>query len=282
MSLHVLRVAGLATLQDAGRTGVAHLAIPAAGAFDAPSHNLANRIVGNRQSAATIELLRPDFEAVAGADMVLSVTGAPADVRADGQAAAMNAPVRVPAGTSITIRHAGFGMRTYVAARGGWTAPPVLGSVSYDELARIGTPPLAAGTVVAVGGDAAGPVPVGTAAVPGIRLDTAVSIRVHKGPRWDFFPPTALADARYQVSSRINRVGVRLEGTALPWDASQRLASEGAALGSVQVPVDGVPLIFGPDHPTTAGYPVIAVVWPEDMATVAQLAPGTSVRFSVH
>jgi allophanate hydrolase subunit 2 len=83
------------------------------------------------------------------------------------------------------------------------------------------------------------------------------------------------------VSSASNRIGLRTEGPALERAVGGELPSEGMVLGAVQVPPDGRPVVFLADHPTTGGYPVVAVVHPTDLAAAAQTAPGTPVRFVV-
>lgn len=282
MAITITNILGFATLQDYGRPGLAHLAMPTGGAFDVVSHDLANRLVGNSATCATIEFLRPNCEFIAHQNLEIAVTGAPVDIRIDGRIHEMNTDLHVSTGAVVSIKSLHLGMRTYLAIRGGVEAEEILGSQSFDELARIGNPPLTSGQSLNVGNNVAHEIPHEYAVVPGITLNDSVTLNVFKGPRWNFFNAKDFLNAEFVISSKCNRVGVRLEGTPLNWDTAQRLPSEGVAYGAIQVPVDGVPLIFGPDHPTTAGYPVIAVVEFADMAKVAQLTPGTKVRFSVH
>ena len=100
------------------------------------------------------------------------------------------------------------------------------------------------------------------------------------GPRDDWFTdPDALIRPTWVVSERSDRVGVRLTGRPLQhrWPDRQ-LPSEGATRGAIQVPPNGQPVILGPDHPVTGGYPVIGVVIDADTDKVAQLRPGQPVR----
>jgi allophanate hydrolase subunit 2 len=97
------------------------------------------------------------------------------------------------------------------------------------------------------------------------------------GPRDDWFAAGELFEAAYTISPVSNRIGTRLSGPALTRTKEGELPSEGVVLGAVQVPVDGRPLIFLADHPTTGGYPVIGVV--DDVTPLAQARPGTTVRF---
>jgi biotin-dependent carboxylase-like uncharacterized protein len=273
-------VKGFVTLQDGGRIGVAHLAIPTSGAFDKKSHNLANRIVGNSQSAATIESLRSSFSFISDSGLVLAVTGAPVNIRINGVQLHMNAALHVPAGVTVEISSGQLAMRTYVAVRGGFVGETVIGSQSYDELSKLGTAPLATGQQLTVGNDFEGEVASAHAVVKGVHLGSHFVADVSIGPRWEMFPEAQQLFAQtFTVSGQCNRIAVRLEGYSFSWDTETRLPSEGVVYGAIQVPVDGQPLIFGPDHPTTGGYPVIGVVAESDMSVIAQLPPGATLQF---
>jgi allophanate hydrolase subunit 2 len=111
---------------------------------------------------------------------------------------------------------------------------------------------------------------------------STVELRIAPGPRADWFTPPGLSGRSYTVSPRSNRVAARLAGVRLPRVpalADAELPSEGLVLGAVQVPADGQPLVFLADHPTTGGYPVVAVVHPDDLSLLAQARPGTTVVF---
>lgn len=273
-------IKGFATVQDGGRKGVAHLAIPTSGAFDKQSHDFANRIVGNAKSAATIESLRSSICFSANSEVVIAVTGAPANVRINGVQLHMNAALHIPSGVPVEITTTHLGMRTYVAVRGGFVGETVIGSQSYDELSKLGTAPLVTGSKLAVGNENVEEVASAHAAVKGIHLGSHYVATAHLGPRWEMFPEAEqLFSQAFTVSSQCNRIAVRLEGYSFIWDTTARLPSEGVVYGAIQVPVDGQPLIFGPDHPTTGGYPVIGVVAESDMSVIAQLPPGATLRF---
>lgn len=87
----------------------------------------------------------------------------------------------------------------------------------------------------------------------------------------------------YTATALGDRVAVRLDGAALVRAAhcvGRELPSEGLVRGAIQIPPDGLPVVMGPDHPTTGGYPVIAVVVDRDADRVMQLAPGAAVQFA--
>lgn len=197
--------------------------------------------------------------------------------------------VAAPAGGLLDVGAAHTGVRTYLAVAGGITADPVLGSRSADTLSGLGPAPLRTGDVLPVGDPHAPPAAVDFS-VPRIprvpRVPGEVVLRLHEGPRADWFGHpgmAALLAATYTLSPASNRVGARLSGPPVPRLPRLRngeLESEGMVLGAVQVPPDGQPVVFLADHPTTGGYPVIAVVDPADLPLLAQARPGAPVRFT--
>jgi len=157
---------------------------------------------------------------------------------------------------------------------------PVLGSRSWDSLARLGPPPLAAGTVLAIGNHTAGRVLVDQAPVAPLVQDDVV-MRVWPGPHLHVFHHDAwhlLTTQRWRVEVGSDRVGTRLHGAALERRGADDLPSQGLVTGAIQVPADGRPIVMMRDHPTTGGYPVIAVVEPRDLDLLAQRQPGEGVR----
>jgi len=173
------------------------------------------------------------------------------------------------------------GLRSYLAVRGGVAVPPVLGSRSTDTLSGLGPPPLAAGTVLAVG-TLAGDEPVVDVA-PVRPPSSRPVLEVLPGPRRDWFAAGAwalLCGQAYAVGNAIDRVGCRLVGER-PLDrvVAGELPSEGLVLGAIQVPPDGQPIVMLADHPVTGGYPVIAVVDEAAIALAAQARPGDRIRF---
>ena len=104
------------------------------------------------------------------------------------------------------------------------------------------------------------------------------------GPRADWFAADALdalTSQPWRMSLSSNRVGIRLEGKPLARVRDEELRSEGLVTGALQVPPNGLPILLGPDHPTTGGYPVLAVVCSEDLWLAGQLRPGETVRFAL-
>lgn len=300
--IEVIAPGPYATVQDLGRPGYAHLGVPRSGAADGPSLRLANRLVGNPENAAGIELTLGGARLRLTAGAWVAVTGAacPLDVvrpreAVPGETAptapggvtrhvtvsqGMCAPFWVPAGGELRLGMPWAGLRTYVAVRGGVDAPVTMGSRSADSLSGLGPPPLRAGTVLPVGpGGDLPPITVDAAPPPG---SGAGVLRFLPGPRDDWFVPGALATlcaGPYEVSQDSNRVGVRMRGACLERARDGELPSEGMVAGAVQVPPSGQPIVFLADHPPTGGYPVIAVLTPASLAGAAQLRPGDRIRF---
>ncbi len=278
--LEVLQTGPLALVQDLGRPGLAHVGVGRSGAADRRSHALANRLLANPEGSATLEITLGGFAArVLGGAIDVTVSGADPSPAVDGIPFGINSIQHIGDGQVITLGTAATGLRSYLGVRGGVDVAPVLGSRSYDTLSGIGPAPLQAGDMIPVGRPAAAFPSVAQAPV-GPLAAGRVDLTVTSGPREDWFTdPDALIRSAWVISERSDRVGVRLVGPPLQhrWPDRQ-LASEGVTRGAIQVPPNGQPVILGPDHPTTGGYPVIGVIIDADTDRVGQLRPGQPVR----
>jgi biotin-dependent carboxylase-like uncharacterized protein len=281
-ALHVVEPGPLCLVQDLGRPGLGHLGVSRSGAADRGALALANRLVGNAEGAAALEVLLGGFRARVTGDAWLSVTGAFAEVRVGGREAAPYTAVLAHDGEEIEIGPAVRGLRFVLAVRGGLDVPPVLGSRSRDTLAALGPAPVRAGDALAIGDGARASVPSldrPAAYPPG---DGPATLALLPGPRADWFSAAAhelLFDAEWRTSAAADRVGTRLDGPPLERVVPGELASEATVPGSIQVSTSGQPTILGPDRPVTGGYPVVAIVAPGSLDAVAQLRPGQAVRF---
>ncbi|MGW4295853.1 5-oxoprolinase subunit C family protein [Micromonospora chersina] len=301
--IEVLRAGALTTVQDQGRPGWAHLGVPRSGALDPAALRLANRLVGNPEHAAGLEITLTGCELRFTRAVTVALTGAPVDVLVErGHSDAPSAgappvergpggpthverrpgdtgrPLSLPAGAILRVGPARTGVRSWLAVSGGIAVEPVLGSRATDTLSGLGPPPLRDGDRLPVGAPTGPPAPVDLTITPAVPAGLRLALR--PGPRQDWFTPAALdllLRTAYAISPASNRVGARLVGAALPRAVAGELPSEGLVLGAVQVPPDGQPLIFLADHPTTGGYPVIGVV--DDVTPLAQARPGTTVTF---
>lgn len=283
--LEVLQTGPLSTIQDLGRKGYQQLGVPRSGALDPAALMRGNTVLGNDRRAAGLELSLGRFRARFHAATLIALTGAPAPLTVDGEPVAFNTPHPVHPGQELRVGAPTSGLHTYLAVAGGIDVAPVLGSRSTDTLSGLGPPPLRRGTLLPLA-------PLRDDLVRGVGTthanrpdgqplvqDQRVEVRIRFGPRQDWFTdPQALTRNPYRLSTS-NRIGARLDGPPLARAIPGELPSEGLIPGAIQVPGDGRPIVFLADHPATGGYPVIAVVHPEDLAFVAQARPGASVIF---
>ena len=270
----------LALLQDLGRPGLAHLGVSRSGAADRAALRLANRLVGNPEGAAAIECVLGGLSVTARVGYWVTVTGAATTVLHNGAPVGSHSSIRLAPGDTLAVQPPPRGLRNYLAVRGGLVGDQVLGSCSTDVLSGLGPEPLRAGQELRVARQA-GPLP-GLDLVPPSR--PPASLEVLPGPRRDWFTDdawAALLGTPWEVSSASDRVAVRLGGAVLRRSRTGELPSEAMVRGAVQVPASGQPLVFGPDHPVTGGYPVIAVLTERDADHAAQLRPGETVRFTM-
>lgn len=279
--LVVLDAGPLTTVQDAGRPGLCHLGIGRSGAADRGSYRLANRLVGNRETEAVLEVTLGGLALRADDDFLIALTGAPCQVLVADIEFGTNAPIALKAGQQVALASPAAGLRSYLAVRGGIRVPEVLGSRSTDVLSGIGPDPLAPGDILPVGPPYGRQPDLDVAPVPAPPADDLV-LAVRAGPRDDWFTPEAMMEllsGRYEVTGESNRVGMRLSGPPLRRSREKELPSEGMVTGALQVSPSGQPTLFLADHPVTGGYPVIAVVAAADVDRAAQARPGQHVRF---
>ncbi len=278
-------------IQDLGRHGHSGLGVSVAGALDRASLRRANRLVGNAPSAAVIETVAGGLTVQAVGDQVLAVAGAPSelaittpgsrDAEPDRRTVPIATPFALLDGETLGIGAPESGFRSYLAVRGGVDAAPVLGSRATDTMSGIGPAPLTAGQLLPSGGDSESGV-VGHPELQPEFPGTGVTVLdVVPGPRADWFDAEALESLtaqEWQVKPQSNRVGMRLDGTPLQRSRDGELASEGTVAGALQVPPEGLPVLFLADHPITGGYPVIAVVVDTQLDLAAQVPIGGRIR----
>ncbi|MEV4415485.1 biotin-dependent carboxyltransferase family protein [Catellatospora sp. NPDC049609] len=299
--LEVLVAGPLTTVQDLGRPGYAQLGVSRSGALDPAALRLANRLVGNADTDAALELTYGGAALRTDQPVWCALTGAPAPLAVDGRPAPYGTAFALLPGRRLTIGTPTHGIRSYLALSGGITTPPVLGSRSTDTLSALGPTPLTPGTRLPLAAPPTAPIlrelwgrhasdghiphssrkidALGVDFVPWCAPGEEIRLRVRFGPRDDWFAePAALLRGAWTVGQG-DRIGVRLDGPPLVRAVAGELPSEGLVGGAVQVPGDGRPLVFLADHPTTGGYPVIAVVHPADLGPLAQARPGTRVVF---
>jgi biotin-dependent carboxylase-like uncharacterized protein len=289
--LRVVDPGPLCLLEDLGRRTGLGMGLPRAGTLDRASLRLANRLVGNPETAAGLELLGGGLVVQVMSDTVLACCGAPAHVWVDGRPEPSHTAIPVRAGAQVRVGRPPHGLRVLLAVAGGLAGDLLIGSVSSSPTAGLGRPPLRAGDVLDTAGLATGAwtaTDVGLAGAPVGWGAHAPVLGVFAGPRDDWFTPEARAlfvGTQWRVSPECDRVGIRLQGPRHPAQVglerlvAGELPSEAVIPGSVQVPPDGRPVVFLADHPTTGGYPAIGVVDPADLDVLGQVRPGDELRF---
>lgn len=281
--LHILDPGAASTVQDLGRPGWFHAGVGVSGALDRRAVRLANRLVGNRESEAAIECVLGGLSVEFDLPAVVAVTGAPAPLTVGERSEPVGSVLFVPAGRRIQLGTAATGLRCYLAVRGGIAVDPVLGSRSRDTMAALGPEPLRRGDILPVGTPPQDWPIVDIAPLAPITADP-VRARVRLGPRADWFTePGDLFIGAWRVSSQADRIGVRLdrEGGAPPLRRidDAELPTEGMALGAIQVPPAGRPVVLLADRPITGGYPVVGTVIDGDIDLLGQARPGQLVEF---
>lgn len=281
------------TVEDLGRRGVARFGVPSGGAFDPLALRAANRLVGNADEAAGLELtlLGPTLENAGDETIDVALVGA----RAGGTIVCGNdssplAPDRSAAlapGARLRLSAPLRSARAWLAIAGGVEVPLVLGSRSTYAPGGFGGfegRPLRAGDRLPIG------TPCSTRASgwsdPAADEGAEVSLAIVAGPQAGSFgrdPIGGLCAIRWQVRPTSDRTGVRLapaDGETAPdFGAPPGIPPEGTTLGAIQVPPDGLPILLGPDRPITGGYAKPAVVARAHIGRVARLRPGDALRF---
>jgi len=271
------------TVQDLGRPGFGPMGVSPSGAADAVALRVGNRLVGNSENAAGLEMT------LSGGTFVFPEGAFAALAGADFGAALGEAEVspwtlfRIPPGGKLRTGHTRTGARCYLCIRGGIDVKPFLGSASTHVLSGLGGlegRALRKGDVLRIGNLAATePRPEGAALPVFLPRKT---LRVTDAPQSGWFSEASRSifySSAFRVTEEANRMGLRLEGPAIAAPAGGNMVTEGVALGAVQIPAGGQPIILFVEQQTTGGYPKIASVIAADMSSVGQLRPRDEIRF---
>ncbi|MFT4069143.1 biotin-dependent carboxyltransferase family protein [Paraburkholderia sp.] len=291
MSIEVLKPGALTTLQDLGRRGYQRLGVPVNGVMDERSHRLANALLGNAQSVATLEITLMGPTLRFAVDAVIAVTGADLDAKVDGEPFPRNEAKVVSAGSELAFGKRRSGVRAYLAVRGGFKVDPVMGSASLFARGGYGGfagRALAKGDVIQLNDSSEARVSVvnkaPVASDEDVLADAEAPIRVMAGREWALFDPAsrhAFLQEPFRLTPQSDRMGFRLEGPKLELTHATQMESEALGFGAIQVPADGNPIVLMADRQTTGGYPRIAQVCAVDLPRLAQKMPGESLKFSL-
>jgi antagonist of KipI len=268
--IHVLAPGFLTTVQDLGRFGYAHFGISASGAADPLALRAGNLLVGNAENAPALEMTLTGGEFAFDGNVVISITGSDFS-----SSVPMWQPVEIHNNEIVRFGPSRSGARCYLSLRGGLDLPLAMGSASVHVTTGVGGRALRRGDVLPIG-DRAVRRPRQPALGAPLHRRTAC-LRATAGPQARWFGDELYA-AGYRVKEESNRMGIRLEGPALPAPGGHMI-TEGVSLGAVQAPPDGQPIILFVEHQTTGGYPKPANVISADFWRLGQLRPRDEVRF---
>ena len=277
--IEVIKPGLLDMVMDLGRAGLRSQGVPAAGAADALALIVANRLVGNPDDAAGLEMTQVGSVLRFIHGGVAALTGADMGAFLDNQAVSSNQRLVISPGSELRLGRAKHGLRTYLAVAGGIDVPLVLGGRSTFLAGGFGGyqgRALRGGDVLAIGD-----LKFHQRQLPAFLQGDKTRIRILPGPQIADFADAALATLvgrAYRVLADSNRMGIRLLGETMSY-RGQELASQGVLPGAIQVPPDGQPIILGWDGPVTGGYPVIAGVISADLSRLGQLVPGDALSF---
>ncbi|SUD68542.1 urea amidolyase-like protein [Pseudomonas putida] len=274
----------LCQLQDAGRFGVRHLGVTQGGALDWVAMNWANWLLGNPLGAPVVEVALGGFTVVAEQDCILALAGADLDARVDDQPLAPWRSFALAKGQRLTLKQPKQGVRAYLAAPGGFEGEAVLGSCATVVREALGGTDgrgaaLGKGQLLAFAGTQPALREVPEVLRPHYRQKPVLDLVM--GAQIGDFSGMSLFEAfnrDWTLDSRGDRMGIRLLGPQLVYQGAPMI-SEGIALGAVQVPPDGQPIVLLNDRQTIGGYPRLGALTPLALAQLAQCMPGAAVRF---
>jgi len=286
-TITVVRPGALTTVQDLGRLGYGASGVPRGGAFDPWAARFANRLVGNPDDAALLEITLAgptlDLDGIAAVALV----GDPFEIELDGEpvAAAMASRFEAKERSRLKVGRRTAGVRAWLAFAGGIDTPAVLGSRATDLAGGFGGHQ---GRSLRVGDHlSVAPAISDRAPSPFVERaraeNEAKSIRILSGPDRALLVGDLeeLAAVEWRVSPNSDRRGVRLTGGRIELAPHSPLRSQATLPGAIQIPPSGEPIVLGVDAPVTGGYPWVAQVIEADLGRLAHLAPGAAVRFEL-
>ena len=273
----------LSLLHDRGRYGAHKLGLTTGGPLDFIAFDWANRLLGNDVNATCLEVSFGGLTLVAEVDTSFAITGATAPCKLNGETIEQWRSADIRAGDELEIGYATQGTRSYLAVAGGFDIEPSFGSTSTVPREKVGG--LAGDKLQADDFLPCRPqvLPQALCVPPGERPDYGadVTLRVVRGYQQSAFDATQqwrFFNSEYRLTDRCDRMGFRLEGENVHSNIVGML-SEGICHGAIQIPADGQPIVLMNDRQTIGGYPKIGAVIPLDTSRLAQLAPGSGVRF---
>lgn len=288
-TIEVIEAGMLSSVQDLGRSGYQSVGVPEGGAFDRVSLRVGNRLLGNDEHEAGIELTMCGGVFRFLDPAVVCLTGArtnDAAVEVDGRSMPIphGVPTALGAGSVLRVGELRQGVRAYLCVAGGIRSEVMLGSRS----ALVSLPDAGLGRALRRGdrlayGDHAFQGGVSSTTEPAAIEEQISVLRIVPSMHTELFSQEqlkGLCSEPFVVADQSNRAGVRLMGRLIEGAIPGRVSSAGTMVGYVQVPASGEPIVLGVDGPTTGGYPVIGCVIEADLPVLAQCGPREQVRFA--
>ena len=273
------------TVQDLGREGFGPMGVSSSGAADAMSLRIGNRLVGNTEGAAGLEMTLLGGAFLFSAGGVVALAGADFGATLDNVRVELWTSFEVRAEQTLRLGPTRAGARCYLCVRGGIVVKDFLGSASTHILSGLGGHDgraLRKGDVLKIGAESGAIRKRRISARALAELQPRKTLRVTEGPQRDWFSEEAqrvFYGSAYRVAEESNRMGLRLEGAAIAPPSGGEMISEGVSLGAIQVPEGGQPIILFVEQQTTGGYPKIANVISADFHSLGQLRPRDEIRF---
>jgi len=286
--IKVIKPGFLTTVQDSGRMGYQQFGMPVAGAMDQFSVQIANRLVGNEpdEGALEITMMGPELEFIGEA--LLAITGADLTPVINGKPAPMWQSFTVKMGDVLSFKGMKSGTRSYLAIAGGLDLPEIMGSKSTYLKGKLGGyegRALKAGDTLRVKAPAYEFKSFKGAYLPEKlrpKFGNSYTVRVVLGPQDDYFTEEGIKTffaSTYKITHEADRMGYRLDGPKIEHKQGADIISDGIALGAVQVPGHGSPIVMLADRQTTGGYAKIATVITPDINLLSQAKTGDTVNF---
>ncbi|KMO33286.1 urea amidolyase [Methylobacterium tarhaniae] len=283
--LSILAAGPGVTLQDGGRHGYLRYGITAAGPMDPLAHATANRALGNPLGSTALEVSLGGVEVTAeGGPLGIAVAGGEFRISLDGVPLPPSCALTLNPGSHLVVRAGRAGAWAYLAVAGRFDLAPTLGSTATHTRSGFGGldgRALRAGDRLAVPDARPGPADPHALVAPWL-VRPPEEIRVVMGPQDDFFAPDQIAAflaGPWTVTTKGDRMACFLDGTPLTHAKGYNIVSDGIAMGAIQVPGEGWPIVLMADRQSTGGYPKIATVIGPDLGRLAQAQGGTRIRF---
>ncbi|WP_077624720.1 biotin-dependent carboxyltransferase family protein [Sediminibacillus massiliensis] len=286
MSLRIIEEGLQTSIQDSGRPGSQSSGISVSGAMDSKAMKLANIAVGNHAHEAVLEMSYMGPSITFETDMVIALTGADMSAKINDKPLSLGMPLAVKTGDTLQLRTVRTGMHCYLAVKGGFNIPEILGSKSAsikDDLGGEFSRRLKTGDSIPINTPLKS-TPFSWRLSPQLfsYIQEEPVVRFIEGRQYHWFTEEArqmFMTESYKTTTQSNRMGYRLEGKRINKNKEEDLVTEAATFGTIQIPPDGNPIILMAESQSTGGYPKIGQVIQADLPVLSQVKPGKSVTF---